>query len=144
MKFSHWTVIPTMVSGFINEIKSRPWGFISSCPPHHHTTLHTAPTSWEKTQWSIKPNLFTYLALFFLYKVSQGQAMWFTCLSSVILPICLSIFLASSGLTSAGIGTKGPLELEQHLLSQLARDVRNCVDPKMSIQQWSPSRRSCK
>ena len=58
--------------------------------------------------------------------------------------ICLSIFLASSTLRSWGMGTTGPFGLEQHLLSQLARGVRNCVAPRMSMQQWSPNSKSCK
>ena len=61
-----------------------------------------------------------------------------------ILAICLSIFLASSTLRSWGMGTTGPLGLEQHLLSQLARGVRNCVAPMMSMQQWSPNSKSWK
>ena len=47
---------------------------LSTAPSYN--TAHCANKLGKKTQWSIKPNLFTYLALFFLYKVSQGHVIY--------------------------------------------------------------------
>ena len=89
------------------------------------------------------------LSFYLLCLVFTQWAKVFLIITSLRFPcpiraICLSIFLASSTLRSWGMGTTGPLGLEQHLLSQLARGVRNCVAPKMSMQQWSPNSKSCK